>query len=228
MLSIVIPTLNAAGQLPDCLGVLQKELPAKAEIVIADGGSADGTAERARDLGCRVIVAARGRGRQLRAGADAARGEWLLFVHADTWLAPGWAAAVDDFMCHPAPAGAAVFRLQFRHPAVIFRLIEAGARLRHRLFGLAWGDQGLLIRRDIYEAAGGFPPIPIMEDAALMRSLARPPVLLNHAARTSPERYLRDGAMRRVMRNLICLSMFYAGVAPQRIAPFYAGKAGRK
>ncbi len=223
MLSIVIPTLNAAGSLPACLDHLRRERPGAVEIIIADGGSGDGTAELARESGCRVVMAARGRGCQLRAGAGAARGQWLLFLHADTWLAQGWSAVVADFMRSPAPVRAAVFRLRFRGCGASLRLIEAGARLRHRLFGLAWGDQGLLIHRDLYEETGGFPPIPIMEDVALMRRLAHPPVMLPHEALTSPERYLRDGALRRVMRNALCLSLYYAGMRPERIARLYTG-----
>jgi len=222
MLSLVMPTLDAAAGLGGTLASLAPEL-AGGEIVVADGGSADSTVAIAMGAGARVVQAPRGRGSQLRAGAEAARGDWLLFLHADTKLAPGWRAVAERFMADPANAErAAAFRLALDDTDPRARRIERGAAWRGRVLGLPYGDQGLLIARRFYWALGGHPAIPLMEDVALIRRIGRRRlVILDHAALTSAARYRRGGWVLRPARNLALLSLYFLGVPPRFLARFY-------
>ncbi|HSE78848.1 MAG TPA: TIGR04283 family arsenosugar biosynthesis glycosyltransferase [Alphaproteobacteria bacterium] len=232
MLSIVIPTLNAAATLPGVLDALSEARTASLEheIIVSDGGSKDGTAPLAEAAGARVRIGPSGRGRQLAAGAEAARGDWLLFLHADTRLAPGWILPARNFMATPANGTrAAYFRLAFDDNAAAARLLEAGVRLRCALFALPYGDQGLLLSRPLYDCVGGFHSLPLMEDVDMARRLGRRRlVALPHLAHTSAERYRRDGWIARPMRNLACIALYFLGVAPERIAAFYRRGAGAR
>jgi rSAM/selenodomain-associated transferase 2 len=222
MLSLVIPTLNAAAHLRSTLAALAPELH-DAEIVVADGGSTDDTVAVAERAGARPIVAQRGRGTQLHAGAAAARGEWLLFLHADTRPLPGWRTIVDAFAADTGNARrAAVFRLTLDDDDPRARTIERAAGWRARRLALPYGDQGLLIARAFYEHLGGYPAIPIMEDVALIRRIARHRLsLLPHPVLTSAERYRRDGWRLRPLRNLTLLSLYLLGVRPQLLRRLY-------
>jgi rSAM/selenodomain-associated transferase 2 len=219
--SALIPTLNAAATLPATLAALRGSV---AEIIIADGGSTDGTPDIAREHGALVIPAARGRGVQLRAAAEAATQPWLLALHADTKPGPGWQAAIADFIARPAAAAqAGYFRFTLNDPAPEARRLEAMVAWRCRWLGLPYGDQGLLIGRDFYRALGGYEAIPLMEDVALIRRIGRKRlVALPADFITSAEKWQRDGWYARSARNLFCLSLWFAGVAPERIAAFYA------
>lgn len=226
ILSIVIPTLNAAKTLPSCLAALRLAVRAGLphEILIADGGSSDGTVALAKQSGVRTVTAEKGRGRQVRAGGQAARGDWLLFLHADTVLAGNWPGIFAGFIADPANRQrAAHARLAFDDDRPTHQLIAAAANLRSRLLGLPYGDQTLLIHRDYYRSLGEYPALPLMEDVALVRRIGRRNLqqLPDVTAITSAERYRRNGAIRRVVRNLICLGAYFLGVSPERIAGFY-------
>jgi len=223
--SVVIPTLEAAERLGPCVAALGEGLMAGLvrELVITAGGSSGAGAEVAQvaeALGARLVEAPRGRGAQLAAGARAAEGEWLLFLHADTVLAPGWAEAVRAHIgARPGQAG--YFTLSFDRAGLMPRLVAGWANLRSRLFRLPYGDQGLLVSRALYREAGGYPDIPLMEDVALARRLGRRLVRLDGVAVTSARRYAAEGWLRRGVRNLSTLALYLMGVAPERLVRRY-------
>jgi rSAM/selenodomain-associated transferase 2 len=224
-LSVVIPALDAAATLPAVLGALEegREAGLVREVLVVDGGSGDDTVAIAGAAGARVVAAPRGRGRQLAAGGAAAAGAWLLFLHADTRLAPGWSAAVRAFIADEANGRrAGYFRLRLDDSARAARRIEAGARWRARLLGLPYGDQGLLLTAALYQALGGFRPLPLMEDVDLVRRLGRRRMVpLAAAAVTSAARYRRDGYVARPLRNLACLALYFLGVPPRVLLRLY-------
>jgi len=221
-ISVVIPTLDAAEELPEALAVLAGSALIR-EVIVSDGGSRDATIAIAETAGARVVSGARGRGPQLIAGAGAASGEWLLFLHADCRLSPGWEAAVARFIAAAGTAehaGYFGFALDDAEPAA--RRLERIVAWRCRVLGLPYGDQGLLISRKLYDAVGGFAPLPLMEDVDFARRLRRRRLMPVEAQIvTSARRYRRDGYWRRPMRNLLCLSLYFAGVPPRRIARLY-------
>jgi rSAM/selenodomain-associated transferase 2 len=217
----LIPTLNAANGLGRTLAALQGQV---AGIVVADGGSTDGTLGIAAAAGARIVPAGGGRGGQLAAGAAAVTAPWILVLHADTLPGPGWIEAARAFAADPANADrAAYFRFALDDPAPEARRLERLVAWRCRALALPYGDQGLLIRRGFYEALGGFRPIPLMEDVDLVRRIGRARIAaLDPAFVTSAERWRREGWRRRSARNLACLALWFAGVPPARIARLYA------
>ena len=222
-ISIVIPTLEAAPALPACLGALVEGVPAGLvrEVIVSDGGSTDATRAIAEAAGAVIVTGPPSRGGQLRRGAAAARGEWLLVVHADTVLPAGWSGAVRARM---ETGGPAAFRLGFDAEGLAPLLVAGWANLRTRALDLPYGDQALLIPRGAYDAAGGYPDIPLMEDVALARALRRQGqgiALLPVGVTTSAARYRREGWLRRGARNLWCLAQYLGGVDPVRIAARY-------
>lgn len=217
MLSVIIPTLNASATLGACLEAVDRA----DEIVVVDGGSTDCTLAIAEQSGAFVIQSIRGRGAQLHSGALAARGEWLLFLHADTILKAGWREATDLHMAS-RPGRAAHFHFRLNSPGWRARLVETGVAFRVSLLSLPYGDQGLLVSRSLYEELGGFRPLPLMEDVDLVRRIGRERLrCLPVDAVTSAERWHRDGWLRRSSRNLLYLLLYRAGVAPQRLAELY-------
>ena len=218
MLSVVIPALDAAATLPACLAAVAEA----EEIIVVDGGSSDATAALAAAAGARVIVSPRGRGVQLAAGADAARGDWLLFLHADTVLGGRWRDAAEAHILR-MPEKAGCFRLRLDSPAWQARLIERGVAARAALLGLPYGDQGLLVSRRLYDAVGGYAPLPLMEDVDLVCRIGRKRLALLEAhARTSAQRWQRGGWLSRSTRNLLCLGLYLIGTPPERISAFYS------
>jgi len=218
-ISVIIPTLNASQGLPGCFASLMEGLDASLirEVVVVDAGSTDDTVALADEWGAEISHSTTAsRGGQLRQGADAARGDYLLFLHADTRLSPGWTTAVSAQL----PQGPACFQLAFRSDHPMARITAGWANLRTRLFGLPYGDQGLLISRDAYTAAGGYPDVPLMEDVALARALPKITTLAATAS-TAPDRYMRDGWLRRGTKNLTLLVRYLLGADPQSLAKRY-------
>ena len=223
-LSIVIPALNAAAALPNTLRALAAPGPERThEVLVVDGGSSDGTTAVAEAHGARVVVSAPGRGVQLAEGARRASGSWLLFLHADTVPAVGWADAVFRHCDDPTNgARAATFRFALDDAARAARRLEAVVAWRTAALGLPYGDQGLLISRGFYDSLGGFRPLPLMEDVDIVRRIGRRRLdTLDVAAVTSAVRYRRSGYLRRSGRNLICLGLYFLGVPPGAIARLY-------
>ena len=221
-LSVVIPTLNAASDLPPTAEALLEGVSSGLvrELVISDGGSTDETRAVARELGARWIEGPPGRGGQMRRGTEAAVGDWLLLLHADTHPAPDWAKAAHDHMT-AQPDKAAWFPLRFRAGGFAPRFVAGGANLRSRYLGLPYGDQGLLISRALLNAVGGVPDLPLMEDVALARALRGRLRPLGVHVTTSAQRYQTDGWVNRVTRNLGTLARYSLGADPARLKSRY-------
>lgn len=225
MISIVIPTLNAARELPRALAPLI-EGAARGfvkQVVVCDGGSEDDTLDIADAAGCDIVTSARGRGTQLRAGAAAAKADWLLFLHADTVLGAGWIEASQAFITAPGShERAAAFRLAFDDDSPAARRVVFWARQRARFLKLPYGDQGLLISRTFYDAIGGFAEIPLMEDIDIVRRIGpRRMRLLDVDAVTSAEKFRRDGYQKRAWRNMFLATRFLLGADPRELAKAY-------
>ncbi|MGV6819084.1 MAG: TIGR04283 family arsenosugar biosynthesis glycosyltransferase [Parvularcula sp.] len=234
MISVVIPTLNAASGLPRALNSLLEANVAGLirEVIITDGGSEDETPMIAEFAGARFVSGKKGRGVQLRAGASLARGEWLLFLHADTALHEGWEDAAKMHMATAHDRVAGVFQLAFDQAGVKPALVAMGANLRARLFGLPYGDQGLLISRAHYDRLGGFADMPLFEDVDLIRRVVkaggrRALRVLPAQAITSAERYVAEGYFARVFRNARCVRMYFSGAPISRIIEVYRGPENR-
>ncbi|MEZ5815880.1 MAG: TIGR04283 family arsenosugar biosynthesis glycosyltransferase [Hyphomicrobiaceae bacterium] len=228
MLSVVIPTLNAESGLAACLTAL---VPATVdglvrEVVIVDGGSTDRTLKIADQAGARIVKSRPGRGLQMQVGAQAARFEWLLFLHADTVLEPGWerelGAFVERVEVGQRPEAAAVFRFALDDIGLMPRIVELGVALRTSVVRLPYGDQGLALPRRLYDRIGGFRDLPLMEDVDMVRRLGRSrTIALRSAAVTSAIRFKQDGYVLRVARNWACLALYYLRVSPSLIARIY-------
>jgi rSAM/selenodomain-associated transferase 2 len=223
MISVVIPTLNAAETLETTLAVLA---PARRdglviEVIVSDGGSRDETQSIVEASGCVWITIAPGRGEQLARGADAAKGTWLLFLHADTILDDGWIAEVRAHV-ETRPGKAAVFRFAMASARFQARLIERIVRLRCRALALPYGDQGLLISKEFYDRIGGFSSLPLMEDVEIVRRIGRPRLhFMATRAMSSASRYDKSGYFFRHMRNLFCLGLYFAGVPIETVKRIY-------
>lgn len=218
-IAVIIPTLNAEAGLAATL----RSVAGAEEIIVIDGGSDDATVHVARSAGAHVAASTRGRGQQMCAGADMATQDWLLFLHADTTLAPDWRTHVDAHTRGAiAAATVGVFRFKLDDAAWQARVLEWLVTLRVFLFALPYGDQGLLIHRSLYAALGGFRPLPLMEDVDFVRRIGRRRLrTLACAAITSARRWREDGWLMRSARNVFCLTLFSAGAPIERIARLY-------
>lgn len=219
-LSVIIPALNEEVNIARAIERARALYPH--EVLIADGGSSDRTASIARELPCRVIAAPRGRARQQNAAAAQATGDVLLFLHADSWLAPEGAAQIERALRSPKIPGG-VFWHRFDSPRFGFRLIELGDALRACSTRIGFGDQGIFLRRSVFEKLGGFPDVPLMEDVLLMRRLRDVGRLafLPGPLRTSARRHEKHGLIRQTVRNWCLLSAERLGVSTQRLASLY-------
>ncbi len=228
MISIIIPTLNAESTLGATLTAL---IPAVVEglvreVIIVDGGSTDRTLVVADASGATVVKSPAGRGQQMSTGAAAARGPWFLFLHGDTVLEAGWERDVATFIerieTGRRPVAAAAFQFSLDDTGVMPRLVEKGVALRCWLLRLPYGDQGLLISQALYNQVGGFQPMPLMEDVAIIRRLGRARVAtLRSRAITSAQRYRRDGYLNRAARNVTCLMLYLLRMPLRLIVRLY-------
>ncbi len=234
LIAVVIPALDEAESIEDAISSVSSSVSGTPvpgvtessgsqdpaiEVIVVDGGSRDDTVVRARNAGARVISAQRGRARQLQVGYEASKGDVVLFLHADTRLPGGWAAAVGDALEDERAVGGA-FRLRFDERSWRMRWVEWSARFRIALLRFPFGDQGIFVRRPVLEAIGGVPDVPLMEDCDLVREMKRRGrlVLLPDAATTGARRYLENGVGRTSVLHFIAFVAFWFGVDRARIA----------
>lgn len=217
-LTIIVPTLDEEEELA---ANLPGALAAADEVVVSDGGSRDATISIAEALGARVVTGLAGRGGQLNRGAAIARGEGLLFLHADTRLPPGGANAVRAALAAGYEGGG--FLLQYDVDRPVFRLMRTLIALRTRLSGLPLGDQGQFVRATVFAELEGFRDWPILEDLDFARRLRRRgrSTVLPATVTTSARRYVQRGLARTAVTNWLIWSLFWAGISPERLARLY-------
>jgi len=221
-ISIIIPVLDEAGGIAEFLSALTSCRARGAEVIVVDGGSRDRTMELARPLCDRVSVAPRGRASQMNAGAAVARGDVLLFLHADTELP----ADADQQVLQALSGSGRVWgrfdvRITGRH--ALLRLVAAMMNLRSRLTGIATGDQAMFVTRDAFAVIGGFPDLPLLEDIALSRRLKQlsAPLCLASRVMTSGRRWERHGVLRTIILMWWLRLAFFFGGNPARLAKAY-------
>ena len=216
-LSVVVPTLNEAAGIEACLAALAPLRAHGHEVIVADGGSTDGTARLAAPLADRVLEAPRGRAAQMNAGAAAASGDALLFLHADTFLPPDADRAVLAALAAHAWGR---FDVSIDSDDPRLAVIAYFMNRRSRLTGIATGDQAIFVRRDAF---AGFPPIALMEDVAFSRAMRRvsPPACLAARVRTSPRRWERRGVARTVLLMWRLRLAYWRGADPDELARRY-------
>ena len=227
--SVIIPTLDEAARLPELIAALRRE-PALAEIIVVDGDSADGTAAVAAALGARLVQSARGRGCQLRAGAAAASGEILLFLHADSVFPSGGLAALAGALDRDPGISGGNFRVVFDGDSGFARWLT-GFYAWLRRFALYYGDSGIFVRRAVYDAIGGFAPMPLMEDYHFVRRLERagptvrvdsPPLV------TSSRKFAGRHPVAIFWGWSVVHVLYWLGVAPERLARLYYPRGWRR
>jgi len=221
-ISIVVPTLNEAGEVAAALAELAQLRSRGHEVIVVDGGSSDGTPTLARGAADLFVSAPRGRASQMNAGAALARGEILLFLHADTRLPENADARILQGLARSRRAWGR-FDVRIEGESRLLPAIAFFMNLRSRATGIATGDQAMFVRRDAFERAGGFPPLELMEDVALSRSLTRVsrPLCLADKVVTSGRRWDRHGVLRTVLLMAWLRLQFFFGAAPARLARLY-------
>lgn len=221
-ISIVLPILNEEAQVAACLGALQSLRGQNCELIVADGGSRDRSVALAGPLADRVVVGPRGRAAQMNAGARLASGDILWFLHADSLPPPDASSLIRAALAEPE-RGWGRFDVRLSGRRLSLRMVEFSMNLRSRLTGIATGDQGIFVRRELFERIGGYPPIALMEDIALSRALKRygRPVCLRQRVLTSSRRWERDGIARTILLMWRLRLAYFLGADPGRLARIY-------
>ena len=223
-LSVVLPALDEAPNLARLLPELRRACPG-AEIIVVDGGSRDGTADVARgQAGVQLLEGARGRARQMNAGARRAGGDVLLFLHADTSLPDGAPVAIAAALADPAVVGGR-FDVRFDSGRRVLRVVAWFMNARSRVTSICTGDQAIFVRRADFEAVGGYPDIPLMEDIELCRRLKARGRLAALRARvtTSARKWEREGPLRTIGLMWALRLLYFCGVDPARLYRWYYG-----
>jgi rSAM/selenodomain-associated transferase 2 len=217
--SVIVPALNEEGGIAETVRELRREGPH--EILVVDGGSSDATRQRAAGADL-VLCGPRGRAAQMNHGAAHATGDVLLFLHADCTLQPGSLREAAAALRRPGVV-AGCFRMRVRAPGLLYRLIDLSATARVWLTGIAYGDQGLFLRKDDFVRAGGFPPLRLMEDVFFSLRLRRSGrvVVVPRSVCVSPRRWQSQGVVRQTLRNWALTALAAAGVHPDRLAAHY-------
>jgi len=221
-LSVIIPMLNEERSIGATLDAIRIGAPG-AEIIVVDGGSTDDSVELARARDAQVLSAERGRARQMNAGAKAAQGSVLVFIHADTKVPTTFASDISVALANPEVVGGR-FDVQLDESSMAFRLLGKLISLRSRIMRSATGDQAIFVRRDIFSAVGGFREIDLCEDVDFARRLKRigRVACLRSRVVTSTRRWRRNGLIRTVFKMWLIKSLFLAGVSPARLRRYYA------
>lgn len=218
-LSIIVPMLNEAAGIAEALHALRD---LEAELVAVDGGSSDKTVECATPHANLLLSAARGRARQMNAGAAAAQGDILLFLHADTRLPP---AAADQIIKQSIASGAlwGRFDVEISGKSAWFPVIAAMMNWRSRLTGIATGDQAIFVKRSAFEQIGGFPDLPLMEDIVLSQRLKKltRPACLRQKVVTAGRRWEKHGILRTILTMWSLRLRFFFGADPKQLAIEY-------
>jgi rSAM/selenodomain-associated transferase 2 len=215
-ISIIVPVLNEAGLIRKCLAELRKAAP-QAEILIVDGNSSDETVDYAAPLCHRVLQTTAGRARQMNAGARVAGGDVFWFVHADATVPAGAISEIEQALRDERVVGG-FFRIRIPRANFIYRFTDCFAHYAGLLFGIRYGDHGLFCRHESFEMIGGFPEVPLMEDADFFRKLRRTGrvVVIQDAIIVSPRRYERIGPAR-LTAVFALMSLLYFFRAPRRL-----------
>ena len=219
--SIIIPVLNEAELI---VTAIEKAWNCGAdEVIVADGGSADGTIGLAEEANCQFTQSLPGRGQQLNAGAKVSTGDVLLFLHVDNWADKNAAQQIRDAMADQDCIGGG-FKQRIDSRRLIFRLIEIGNHLRATQQGLVYGDQGMFVRRDVFESQGGFPEIPLMEDFKFSETLfqaKRKPTMLAGPLHVSARRWEKMGVLKQTLRNWRIAAAYRKGASPESLYQRY-------
>jgi len=219
-ISVIIPTLNEANTLPQTLAAVRKA--DDVEVIVVDGGSQDETVTIAKSFHAQVIAASPGRARQMNWGANAATGDMLLFLHADTRLPNQWDQWVQPILNRPGVVAGA-FKLAIEGEGPGLRLVEWGVGVRSRLFQMPYGDQAIFLTAKVFHELGGFPDLPIMEDFELMGQLKQrgrveiAPV----AILTSGRRWQKLGVLRTTLINQLVIAGYFLGISPHKLVRWY-------
>jgi rSAM/selenodomain-associated transferase 2 len=222
-LSIIVPVLDEAAGIEACLRALAPHRAAGAEVIVVDGGSRDGTVERARPLADRLLAGEPGRARQMNLGAAQAAGDTLLFLHADTTLPPRAPALIATALAGGTSAWGR-FDVHIVGRSALLPMVAALMTLRSRLTGIATGDQAIFVRHSAFDAIGGFPEQPLMEDVEISRRLKRRfgrPACLRACVRTSGRRWDGRGPWRTIFLMWRLRFLYWRGTSPERLARLY-------
>lgn len=224
MISIIVPVLNERKHINRFISELFTLAGIdNCEVIVVDGDIEDATVNSIKDKRVISVTSGRGRGKQMNAGAKAAKGEIVLFLHADTVLPTGAIEAIEKCLADPKNIAGA-FELSIDSDRLIYKWIVFWARVRYKYFGLPYGDQGIFIRKDYFESIGRFGEIEIMEDVDLVRRIKKQGdkmCILPEKVRTSARRWEKEGAFYGSLRNAMLLILFYAGVKPERLIKYY-------
>lgn len=218
-ISVIIPTLNEADVLSDTIEIVRKSK--EVEVIVVDGGSKDNTLSIANDVADHVIATFSSRGGQMDLGAERAKGDILLFLHADTRLPESWNSIILLAMQSDKIGGA--FRLSIDLSERFLDLVSFVANLRSRFLGITYGDQAIFVKRDHFFSVGGYKGLPIFEDIDLWRRLKKSGkmIILKEAIYTSPRRWKKSGGAKNTLRNWLFILLYYLGISPERLYGFY-------
>ncbi|MEK7484912.1 MAG: TIGR04283 family arsenosugar biosynthesis glycosyltransferase [Planctomycetota bacterium] len=224
LFSVIIPTWNEAQDLPDCLQRLSEQNCPDFEVIVCDAGSHDQTLSIAHDFGCKILNGVQGRSLQMNQGAKLATGEILLFLHADTKLSKEALQSIRELMFRFPKVPAGAFYVEIDAPGWLFWCITKASNLRSRLTEYPYGDQGIFVKRSIFQENGGFPEVRLFEEVLFfrkIRALGRIGLIRKPQIQISARRWIEEGIGYTVLRNTLLTFGFYLGVNPNSLAQFY-------